>query len=244
MRNLEEFNSAYKGQPALIIASGPSVFGLELDTLLKDKVTLAVNSGYVAMKTAKFFVSDDWSVANWSFFFKDLHRSPTTLALLYENKFREASRIFGERFVSFRHRSGYHVTGEYSHTNRANHILECRTSVGSAIHIAHIMGCDPIGLIGVDCQRTNGLRYFWQFDPARYGYPYRHDHPRSDGFRRIMHEGKQSDTDLVSILQYWKSFGGELNNKCRIFNLSPSTALDVFPKMSLEDFTREKYDQT
>lgn len=238
-RNLEEFNGIYKGKSAIIIASGPSVFGLDFDTILKDKVTFAVNSGYIAMKSAKFFVSDDWSVAKWSFFFKDLCQSPTTLALLYENKFREASRIFGERFVAFRHRTGYHVTDEYSHSKRENYILQCRTSVGSAIHIAHIMGCDPIGLIGVDCKRTNGLRYFWQFDPTKYGYPFRHDRTRSDGFRRIIHEGNQSDTDLADILWYWRSFGGELNQRCSIYNLSPTTALDVFPKLSLDDFIRE-----
>lgn len=241
MRNLEEFNQSYQKRPAFIIASGPSVFGLDLDTLLKDQITIAVNSGYVAMKTAKFFVSDDWSVVNWSYFFNDLYQSPTTLALLYENKFRDAHQIFGERFVAFRHRTGYHITNNYSHSNKENHILQSRTSVGSAIHIAHIMGCDPICLIGVDCHRTNGLRYFWQFDPSKYNYPFRRDRTRFDNFQRIMHKGKQSDTDLVDILKYWETFGKELNEKCRVFNLSPASALDIFTKVSLDDFLKEKY---
>jgi len=108
-RNLEEFNQIHKDKPAIIIGSGTSIFGLDLSPL-KNCITLAVNSGYVAYPESNYFVSDDWSVANWSYFFRDLQQSPITLALLYENKFRDSGSIFGERVVQFRHRLGYHVT--------------------------------------------------------------------------------------------------------------------------------------
>lgn len=240
-KNLEEFNSLYAGKPAIIIASGPSVLGVDFSKT-KNCVTIAVNSGYVAHKESDFFLSDDWSVVNWSYFFKDLRESTTT-PLLYEDKFRDANRVFGDRIVFFRHRKGYHVTDQYSHSDSKNHILQARTSVGSAIHVAHIMGCSPIGLVGVDCCRINNMRYFWQFNPAKYGYPFRRDKSHFDAFRRIMHKGKQSDTDLVDILSYWNDFGSELNKNCKIYNLSPNSVLDVFPKMELNEFLRENYER-
>ena len=39
-------------------------------------------------------------------------------------------------------------------------IVGARVSMGSAVHLAFLMGCDPIVLLGNDCQLKNGKRYF------------------------------------------------------------------------------------
>ena len=84
-RNLEEFNNRYPGRTCFIIGSGCSVNDIQKDLhLLSSHVTIAVNSGYVAYPQSDFFVSDDWSVANWSYFFDDLTKSQHTVALLYD----------------------------------------------------------------------------------------------------------------------------------------------------------------
>ena len=59
VRNLEEFNGKHKGETCFIIGAGTSIHFQNLEPL-KDHVTIAVNSGYVAANWASYFVSDDW----------------------------------------------------------------------------------------------------------------------------------------------------------------------------------------
>lgn len=235
MRNLEEFNKKHDGDVAFILGSGPSVKMLDL-TPLKDYVTIAVNSGYLAMPDADYFISDDWSVGRWSYFFDDLQASKHTIVLLYEDMLKNQAWQFGKRAVLFRHRQGYHLTDRYEHDNPEFRICQARTSAGSAVHVAHIMGCSKIVLIGIDCCRKDTNRYFWT---EEYKAPYRSDSIPPDRYRQVTHENRQTDIDLIEITQYWRSKAVYFNQKCKIFNASPITILDEFPKVNLQMFLRE-----
>ena len=235
MRNLEEFNKEHSNQIAFIIGSGPSVNMLDLSPL-NDYVTIAVNSGYLAFPESDYFVSDDHSVARWSYFFNDLRKSNHTTVFLYEDMLRNQSWIFGNRAVMFRHRQGFHLTDTYKHDMYENHICQARTSVGSAIHIAHIMGCSKIVLIGIDCCRQDDKRYFWSGDLET---PYRNDGLSIDRYRKVVYENRKTDTDLISITRYWREKSHYFNTKCNIFNASPITILDEFPKINLQGFLKD-----
>lgn len=234
MRNLEEFNGKYNGQIGFIIGSGPSVNMLNLD-LLKTHLTISVNSGYLATPWCNFFLSDDWSVSRWSYFHDDLKTSSTKV-LLYDEKLSEYADWFGDRSILFKHRKGYHITDSYSHSEYENHICQATSSVGSAIHAAHIMGCRKIGLIGVDCRRLDSGRYFWS---GKKKQPYRNDRVPVDRYKKTGYNGVESDTDLVNILKYWNSVSRLFLEKCDIANLSPISLLECFPKDNLENFLRE-----
>lgn len=238
MRNLEEYNNKHEGKPCFILGGGCSV-GLEDLTPLKNHVTIGVNSGYIALPDASFFISDDWAVMHWSFVFRDLKESKNTIALLYESKLNRICSWFGERSVLFRHKKGYELTNYYKHSDPKFHIWEARSSVGSAIHVAHIMGCNPIFLMGIDCCRYNGYRYFWQM-PTFKNKPYRNDGMKIDTFVRSKIRKKdqliESDKDLDSIRSYWISLKSPLCDKnIKIYNVSRISVLDVFPKMELQD---------
>lgn len=239
MRNLEEFNGKHQGEIAFVLGSGPSVNMLDLSPLTKH-VTIAVNSGYLAFPEATYFLSDDWSVARWSYFFNDLRASKSTTALLYEDMLKNEAWQFGNRAVLFRHRKGYHLTDKYEHKNPLNHICQARTSVGSAIHVAHIMGCRKIVLIGIDCCRQDSLRYFWGKRGAVEKRPFRKDDIPVDRYRRTFHKGRQTDTDLIDITRYWKNKAVYFNDKCKIFNASPISLLDEFQKINLKRFLNEE----
>ncbi len=232
MRNLEEMNGKHNGTICFVIGAGPSIHYQDL-TPLKKCVTIAVNSGYVAAPWATYFLSDDWSVQAWSFF-EDLQRSNTTV-LLYEGMFKGAQKTFGNRTVFFRHRTKYHITDKYVHNDYENNICQGRSSTSTAIHVAHIMGCSKIVLVGVDCCRIQNYRYFWQF-PGFKNPPHRKDRVPVDGYYKCNFEGKQSDHDLVDILSYWRTKGPKMLEKCDIYNASPVSTLKVFPKVDLEEF--------
>lgn len=242
--NLEEFNGKYTDQETIcfIVGAGTSIHFQNLEPL-KKHITIAVNSGYVAVPWADYFISDDWSVANWSFFFKDLRNSNKTIALLYENKLSNTIGWFGDRSVVFRHRKGIHIADKYSHFNPKNHIGETRSSLGSGIMVAHIMGCSKIVLLGVDGYRQDGHRYFWELpvhtSPYRtepYQKPYRNDKPFWDHYRKIRVKGKITDTDLMDINNSWSTFGKAVNKKCLVYNGSGNSTLNIFPKVDLEQF--------
>lgn len=230
--NLDSYNQRHTNETAYIIGAGPSIFFQNLKPL-KDKLTFAVNSGYCACPWATFFVSDDRSVQNWSYFFRDLYYSRHTTALLYEDKFSDIPKGFNNKTVFFRHRTGYNITEEYEHENYPNRIWQARTSMGTAIHIAYIMGCRRIVLIGNDLCRVQGRRYFWQLYYS--GRPYRKDTIAIDTFPRAMMDKHESDVDLLDIMNYWQSISQELNSKCEVLNASKISILDCFPKIELKD---------
>lgn len=239
MRNLEEFNGKYEGKVAFVIASGPSIYFQDLEPL-KNFVTIAVNSGYVALPESDFFVSDDQSVVNWDYFYSTLKNSSHTIPLLYEDKLKSSVSLFGDRIVLYRHRRRYHITNFYEHENYSNHLVQCHSSVGTAIHVAHVMGFSKIGLLGVDCRRFQGCRYFWQIkDKKVFKEPKRKDGIPIDPFHRVNLRGVQTDTDLNSIMEYWQKQGDKINEKCDVYNLSSLSILDVFPKISLNQFLED-----
>lgn len=245
IRNLEEFNGKYKDRTCFIIGAGTSIHFQSLEPL-KDHITIAVNSGYVAAPWANFFVSDDWSVARWSYFFEDLEKSETTIALLYEKKLSSSVGSFGDRSVIFRHRGGTHIADRYDHLDKKNHIGETRTSVGTGIMIAHIMGCSKIVLLGVDGCRNFGKRYFWELPigtaPYRsepYKKPYRSDYTGWDCFHVVKERGQTTDTDLIDINKSWNTLGKAINKKCKVYNASENSTLNIFPKVNLEKFLEE-----
>ncbi len=245
MRNLEEFNGAYEGKVFFIIGCGPSIHFQDL-TPLKDYVTIAVNSGYCAFPEADFFISDDWSISHWSFFFRDLKNSKHTTALLYDDKLGCCANMFGDRSVLFKHREGYHITDKYEHDAYENRICQARSSLGSAIHVAHIMGAAKIILLGVDCRRLQNCRYFWQFPFGKDKLarkPYRNDGIPNDKYKISRNKGIETDTDLMAILEYWNTQTGDMVRKCDIYNASPHSILTVFTKIKLSDFLKEHGDQ-
>ena len=239
-RTLEEFNGIHDGSICFIIAAGTSIHFQDLEPL-RQHITIAVNSGYVAAPWATYFVSDDWSVARWSYFFNDLKNSDKTIALLYEDKLKNQHAWFGDRGVLFRHCGVVQIPNKYEHDNPKRHIGQTRTSVGSAIMIAHIMGCSEIVLLGVDCCRNGGLRYFWQVSPQQYKMPFRNDNVPRDKYRQCKTVGgRKSDYDLVDISRTWDRFGKAVNKKCKVYNTSDISIVSVFPKVSLERFLEER----
>lgn len=233
MRNLEEFNQRYAGETCFVVGAGPSLHFQDLKSL-EDEYVIAVNSGYLAVPKATFFVSDDWAVANWSYVFKDLRDSDKTIALLYESKLKGVSDWFGDRSVMFKHRSGYKFTKTYSHTKSKQHIGQARSSVGTAIQIAYTMGFSNIVMLGMDCRRHNGFRYFWQLE--RKNQPYRNDGVPIDKYPRRKDGNIPSDKDLMEIKRAWSLISDNVPKDLNVYNGSEMSILTHFQKVNFQDY--------
>jgi hypothetical protein len=101
------------------------------------------------------------------------------------------------------------------------------------------MGCKKIILLGIDCCRQEGLRYFWGKRGAVSKRPFRNDRIPIDHYSRVFYENKQTDIDLIDIAQYWESKSVFFNKKCQVFNASPISILNEFPKIDLDQFIEE-----
>jgi len=183
------------------------------------------------------------SIKHWSYYFRDLRASQTTIALLYEDKLASSAHWFGDRAVLFRHRKGINIPDKYIHNDSKFHIGETRSSLGSAIMIARIMGCSDIVLLGVDGCRKFGKRYFWQLDPRLslyrefpYKVPFRNDGVPVDKYKKCKFKGQITDYDLVDINRSWDKLGNAINKKCKVYNASPISVLKIFQKIDLKEF--------
>lgn len=229
MRNLEEFNQKYKNKKCYILGAGPSLRDFNYDKL-NDGLVIAVNSGICGCKIEpNIWLSDDWAIEKWSYF-EDVKKLSKTLVFLYDQKLGHTAKYFGDRAVLFKHRLGWIPGNKYQHNKYEHFICQCRTSLNTAICVAHIMGCSPIILLGADCCRLDGKRYFWQFWPKE-KQPYRNDNVPIERYKIIKNTKMDTDADLFDILSYWEKFGKEINKKCKVYNASPISLIRCFEKI-------------
>jgi len=146
----------------------------------------------------------------------------------------DKAHFFGNRAVLFRHRTGYHFTKTYSHTKKKNHVGQARSSVSTAIQIAYVMGCSKAVLLGMDCRRYRGFRYFWQLPGWK--RPYRNDGVAIDTYKKKKDGPVESDRDLIQIKQAWQVIADNLPDDFALYNGSKLTILDHFPKVELQDY--------
>jgi len=208
-----------------VIGSGPSLQFQDLD-FLSNYPSIAVNSAIAKARDATYFLSDDWAVSLWDYFYK---LPKKTQALLYKDKVEKYSgHIPKDRLLFFDHKKDIEFTKD-----PLKPIIQARTSVGSAIHFGYIMGFDPIVLLGCDCCFLNGKRYYWQFSGQKKCrqirgkniiYP---PNKRKDGY--------EMDNHTIDFLNYWDKLAKQAKKQnIKILNASGGI-LESFPRIKLKD---------
>ncbi len=217
--------------------AGPSLHFEKLDRI-PDYVTFVVNSSVIKLKQADYFVSDDQGITDWDYFYKTLPHFKG-ISMLYEDKLRDhVDKLPPDRVCLFQHKLWFDMRtrtknpdGLIMTSDPELPIIGARTSAGSAVHIAHLMGCSPIVLLGTDCCYVQEKNYFWQFPGEAKPH-------RLKGFncpvRRIFHRGKLMDDHNKEFIDYWAALRKE-NPWCNIINASTQGLLDSFPKMTLSE---------
>lgn len=240
--NICQFQSCHKGKLGFLIGSGPSL--RDFDRSILDKyVSMTVNSSIIFNPQCDYFVSDDWSVSNWSYYMRDLAQSECT-KFLYNKKFQGRSLHFKQSQVCmFDHTwyyepstNRYNMKGLVMHNDCNKPIIGARTSLASGLNILRVMGCDPIVLIGCDSKMDGDKRYFWEYSGFR--KPIRLDRRGVMPSNAKIIEGKKQCKD---ILEYWDLFG-KMNktSEFKIINATPGSSLTVFEEDDISGIL-EKY---
>jgi hypothetical protein len=245
--DLKEIENKHKGSMAFIIGAGPSLHGVDVSPL-KDYVTLTVNSGIMKMPDCDYFVSDDTAVREWSYYLQTARQS-NCKKLLYGAKLKDAVSHFREEDVAFfTHKTWYQPStktkfeGGVTMTPSADDpIVGARTSMGTAIHLAYIMGCDPIVLMGCDCCYVGRNRYFWQFPGET--KPIKKGAKVFSTPNKGKIEDKPIDHHCYEFLDYWQDFADANEGKVEIIDTALQGLLKCFPKVAYEDVLKKFADR-
>jgi len=232
--SISDLKDIHSGKLCFIYGAGPSLRYVD-ENLLKDYINIAVNSGIDKNARFDYFVSDDSAISGWSYYKKVARYDSGMKKLLYRDRFEPICKTM--KNVEFFSHTWWFSPSDKKYNldglklTKDEPIVGARTSVGSAIHLAYIMGCDPIVLLGNDCRLIDGKRYFWQynkksFQPFRIFGPEFNERTHSLGFQRD------------SFVEYWNKFA-EVNNEIigkdvDIIDCSDSR-LNCFRKMHLQE---------
>ena len=226
---VSDFKDKHKGEMAFLLGGGPSLHYLNID-LIKDHITITVNSGIKKHINCDYFVSDDSDTMSWNYFEESL-KYTKPVKFLYKKKF-EGKCSHLSQVVLFDHTwwfspedKSYNFDG--LKLTKEEPIVGARISMGSAVHLSFLMGCNPIVLLGNDCQLKNGKRYFWQFPGEQKQF-------RVKG-RKFTHVTQNRGFNKDSFVEYWNHFA-EVNKDSNVNIVDASdSCLNCFPKMSVEE---------
>ena len=237
---LHEFKNKHKGDIAFILGAGPSLHNFPIN-LIKNHITFAVNSSIMKMPDATYFVSDDSAAADWNWFQSTLKRHRGNKFLLKPKLENLVEHLDKKEIVWFDHVDGHSPDFDedcsegYNFESAGDKIIAARTSAGTAVHLAWIMGCKKIVLVGCDACHYKGKRYFWQFPGEEKAFRPNHSSPPWLTADKGIVNGRHVDQHCLDFCSYWKKVAD--NNKDlldSIYCVSDIGILNVFPKVSLK----------
>jgi len=248
MRNIVDYEDKHKGIMAFIIGAGPSLHTQDISGVT-DYVTFAVNSGILKLPYCDYFVTDDVAAADWNWYFSVAKNSGCT-KFLFKEKLDGYEDIFGEKFVWFDHVEGHNpdfdennLEGYFMTKDASKPLIGARTSAGTAVHLAFIMGCDPIVLLGCDACHRHGKRYFWQFPGERKAVRKSTSKPvycyADQGKRR----NKPVDQHCCDFDAYWSHLAEVNKGRANIIYASEGGLIEAFQKMTLKEVMTEYVDR-
>ena len=214
---LKDLQNKHKGEMAFIVCAGPSLH-YENVNLLKDYVTIAVNSSVLKIPFCDYFVSDDEGIAKWNYYMEDL-KYMNCLCVLYEDKLNKlTSHLPRERVVFFKHKIWYDMFKKKKYPEgliltKEEPIIGARTSTGTAIHIAYIMGCNPIVLLANDCCYSGTKRYYWQFEGEKKVKTVVKNHVSDFSFPSYVHGKHNADKHCIEFIEYFRELESSIEKQ-------------------------------
>ncbi len=236
--NVIDFVDKHKGEAAFVCGAGPSLHYVDVEKL-KDHVVISVNSSLPKLDFCNYFVADDIGVKNWDYYV-DLLPTLDCISFLYRDKLKKHARHLDKNKVVWFHHKWWYSPKDKKYNpeglvfTKGEPIIGARTTSGTAVHIAYIMGCDPIVLLGCDCCYKNFKRYYWQF-------PGEKKCKRKTGEKvfcnpnKGKYRGQWVDAHSLHFVKYWDALAHQAKQQgINIIDASDSI-LECLPKMDIED---------
>lgn len=237
---LSDLANKHENKLGFVVGAGPSLHYVDNEDL-KPYVNIAVNASILRIwEFCDYFCTDDWDVANWQYWWKELANSKC-LKFFYEKKLKGKTKpIKDEEIVWFDHKLWFDPQTKTKPANGLvltkdpkKPIIGARTSAGTAVHLLHILGCDPIVLLGMDSCFEGDKKYFWHHDgePKTRRRKGRKDFTPNKG----MLNGAPVDNHSLDFISYWNELAAQCEKqKVNVINASGGI-LEAFPRMPLQE---------
>jgi hypothetical protein len=227
-RTFDDVRGKFKGQPGFVAASVPTLRHFKEDEI-KGKPLICVNNSILKFPSAPYYFTCDWSVI-WRLHWQTVRwlTCKVVTAILGVHELDRWSGLDNPRDRLML----WHYAEEgrsLTHMSDQVHRLVLGTSsVHSAVHFAHILGCDPIILLGNDCGYEDGKKYYTDFE----GQP--PDRWLLHKWEPEVVEKEDSDGPLIGSAGYWDAVR-ERNPHIQILN-GTGGALSAFPRVNWRDY--------
>ena len=227
LTNVNLFRNIHKGKRAIVCGSGYSINNINWDNLPNDDIIFSCNQSITSLNHCNYFCMTDGSIVEASFFEYGISISDNIMFCsgnsfivfqpvinIYE-KIKNKSYFLNRRYKSpsdlnFDLDDGLLITGK-----DVVHVVS---------HLAYIMGCCPIVLIGVDLNYNNGKKYC---DSIKYGKEV------IWGDQYKVNPIGDTDNILLDSFQTWISIKTQ-NPNIKFQNANPNGKLsDIFETINL-----------
>ena len=234
---MKDFLDKHKGKICFVLGSGPSLRHLDAEAI-KPYIVIAVNAAILKAPTAQYYFSNDYSCTLLKYWLMlktlecELILNMTTGGFgAYESK--TGMRVF--EGIDLNRITYFEVERKLKMDKEANKLKLDSSSSHTAVHFAHILGCNPIVLLGCDCQYENNHKHFYDFPNQPDG-----DYIKPE-FAKLTPDwtgAKSGNTDGEQHHHYnaWQKVRKN-NPNINIINASGGR-LSMFPRMSLEEILK------
>ncbi len=156
--NLGDVRGKHAGRAAVVCGAGPSL--RFVDSRMYKHVVIAVNDAFSKLPEAPYYFSTDPSMVmhkHWD----EVEATDCVVAVtLPDWCFKENGTMAGVPARRVLH-VDKHVAFKMLQTD--GKLIYGPSSGHVAVHLAYVMGCSPIYLVGCDCRCESGKKYFWEF---------------------------------------------------------------------------------
>ena len=227
----------HKGQTAFVLGAGPSLRKIN-PTWLRDCVVIAVNDAILKVPFAKFFMSCDWGMPlrkAWLTVKESecsliLHNVDVGFSYLDDQTGVKAFDGISLERVSY---FDFKKDNELVMERKSRKLIRGSSSVHSAVHLAHLLGCSPIVLLGCDCQYEEEKYHFTDFVGQPMGGFIKSEYEKiKPQYSFVVTKFENTDAVLMGHVACWKKIR-EQNPNVPIINASEGR-LKMFTQMSLE----------
>jgi len=230
---VDHFIDKHKGQVCFVLGTGPSLKDLS-SYLLRDHIVIAVNGAIIKAPKSDYYFSCDYGMVLWRSWWElkflecDLILASNTGFGAFQNKVeREVFEgIENDRINYAPRKKGLKI-------DKNPEMLSGSSSVHSAVHFAHLLGCSPIVLLGCDCRYGEGKKHYWDFpDQPKEGLV----KPEYEQYRRplaVEEPGAKMDGELHHHIKIWLQLKNQ-NPRIEIIDSSGGN-LTMFPQMPLKE---------
>ena len=210
--DLKTYLDIHKGRTCFILGTGPSLRKLNPNKI-KKHVVIAVNSSILKAPEADYYFSCDTGLVLWDSWLT-LKNLKCQLILASNCGFGVfEDRVDGKVFEGIDPLRIHYIARKKDNVyDKGSKLVEGSTSVHPAVHLAYVMGCSKIVLIGCDLNYINGLKRFHNF-PGEPKEKLRK--PEYNQYRRPLgkdNPGGKTDGELSYHLKFWNKLNlGHIN---------------------------------